>query len=175
MGITLNYCCCCYDLKSGTLVIGILVLIVDIFTIIYASIYYCIDKGILETYYPIANKNISDSKIVLIFFIGIVVIFLTLLMIFGSCKNKSKFMLPYLIIKCVCLVMGFIFSWYVIVINFISGIIYGCFYLFSLNAVTALILYSWLVVYSRGEEILLEKIMERDKIEISREIIVIPK
>ncbi|XP_034937986.1 uncharacterized protein [Chelonus insularis] len=152
MGITLNYCCCCYDLKSGTLVIGILVLIVDIFTIIYASIYYCIDKGILETYYPIANKNISDSKI-----------------------NKSKFMLPYLIIKCVCLVMGFIFSWYVIVINFISGIIYGCFYLFSLNAVTALILYSWLVVYSRGEEILLEKIMERDKIEISREIIVIPK
>ncbi|CAD6245321.1 GSCOCG00013648001-RA-CDS [Cotesia congregata] len=153
MGIKKLGGCCCFDLKTGVVIIGILGIIVSVGNLIKAPLDYssaCSDGKTTEN-----NENCADASSRLGGSIAssVIVLILMFLMIYGSQKDNHRFMLPILILKAISIVLSVIAIWYLIIIFFVVSVGMGFLVLVIGNAVIVLIVYFWLVIYSRSEEI----------------------
>ncbi|KAH0551940.1 uncharacterized protein LOC123270379 [Cotesia glomerata] len=162
MGIKKLGGCCCFDLKTGVLIIGILGIIGSVVNLIKAPLEYssaCSDGKTTAN-----NENCAVASSILGGSIASSVIFLilTVLMIYGSQKNSHRFLLPILILEAISIFLLVILVWYLIIIFFSVSIGMGFLVLVIGHAVIALTIYFWLVIYSRSEEIKEANFSSRD-------------
>ncbi|CAG5074202.1 Protein of unknown function [Cotesia congregata] len=128
MGIKILEKCCCFDLKTGVLVIGILSIAVSIGGLIEAPISY--SQACSGTRTPDNDDNCATASSTLGASISSEVIGIILmgLMIYGSQRESYGLMLPIIILQAIGIFLIFLFVWYLTIIFFIvsfgSGLLF---------------------------------------------------
>ncbi|KAH0551941.1 uncharacterized protein LOC123270761 [Cotesia glomerata] len=146
-----SFCVCC-DLKSGVLVLGFLEILGSLGTLLVAPIIYreaCTrGKSLGKTECAAAYTRMGGLIIS-----SVITLVLTLLMIFGSQMENPLMMLPIIILKGVLILVTFVATWYLSIYAFIFSSASFSSILFAGNISGGIMLYIWLVICSRREEI----------------------
>ncbi|KAG8035103.1 hypothetical protein G9C98_001593 [Cotesia typhae] len=153
MGIKKLGGCCCLDLKTGVLIIGILGILGSVGNLIRAPLDYSSACSEGKTAENNENCAVAASRLGGAIASSVIVLIMMVLMIYGSQKDNHRFMLPIVILEAISIIILVIAIWYLIVILFSVSVGMGFLALAIGNAVIVLTVYFWLVVYSRSEEI----------------------
>ncbi|XP_044592269.1 uncharacterized protein LOC123270334 isoform X2 [Cotesia glomerata] len=153
MAIKILEKCCCFDLKTGVLVIGILSIAVSIGGLIEAPISY--SQACSGTRTPDNDEECAAASSTLGGSISSEVIGIILmgLMIYGSQRESYRLMLPIIILQAIGIFLIFLFVWYLTIIFFIVSFGSGLLFMILGNGIVGIAVYFWLVIYSRCQEI----------------------
>ncbi|XP_074108771.1 uncharacterized protein LOC141533670 [Cotesia typhae] len=153
MGIKILEKCCCFDLKTGVLVIGILSIAVSIGGLIEAPISY--SQACSGTRTPDNDEECTAASSTLGGTISseVIGIILMALMIYGSQRESYGLMLPIIILQAIGIFLIFLFVWYLTIVFFIVSFGSGLLFMILGNGIVGIAVYFWLVIYSRCQEI----------------------
>ncbi|XP_057335959.1 uncharacterized protein LOC130674604 [Microplitis mediator] len=153
--ITLNGCCC-LDLKTGTLCIGVVFMIGQIVSMLQSFIRHLNLKCAADID-PQACRRGSSIEMAFTIIGNFVFFVVTALMICGSNKKKHKLMIPYLVLRGTGIIIVFFAVWYLGIKFLFSTIAWGVVTLLFGNAFVCLEVYFWLVVNSRRQDLILDE------------------
>ncbi|XP_057335632.1 uncharacterized protein LOC130674348 isoform X1 [Microplitis mediator] len=149
----LDSCCCCIDLKTGVLVIGIISIVFDIGALIQAPIAYtqaCSGFRTPENNLECAGANMRLGVSISSAVFGSI---LMALMIYGSQTENYTIMMLIAILQAVGIVIGTCIIWYLSIILLAFSLGHGILMLVIGNIAIAVSIYLWLVISSRCQEI----------------------
>ncbi|XP_053597888.1 uncharacterized protein LOC103572733 [Microplitis demolitor] len=148
--------CCCLDLKTGTLCIGVVFMIGQIVSMLQSFIRHLNFKCAADID-PHACKRTSSIEMAITIIGNLLFFTVTALMICGSNKKKQKLLIPYLVFRGTAIVIIFFAVWYLGIKLLFTTIAWGVITLLFGNAFICLELYFWLVVNSRRQELIDEE------------------
>ncbi|XP_057335631.1 uncharacterized protein LOC130674347 [Microplitis mediator] len=146
-------CCCCLDLKTGVLVIGILSIVLSIGGLIQAPIAYNNACSGFRTPDNNLDCRKASSQLGMSISSEVIGIILMALMIYGNHKENYRLLLPVIILQAIGIAIITIVIWYLSIILFMVSVGYGLVIFLIGNAMIGLCIYLWLVIYSRCQEI----------------------
>ncbi|XP_057335635.1 uncharacterized protein LOC130674350 [Microplitis mediator] len=145
--------CCCFDLKTGVLIICVLGILGNIGSIIQGPVAYSQACRGGRTVDNDSNCASASSMLAVTISSAVIGFILTSLTLYGSQKEKHQLMLPVIILQAIGLVIFFIAVWYLTIVAFIASVGAGFLFMIIGNAVVGIGVYLWLVLYSRCAEI----------------------
>ncbi|CAD6245205.1 GSCOCG00013581001-RA-CDS [Cotesia congregata] len=144
--------CCCLDLRSGTLCIGIVFLIGQMISVVQSVVrnnkLTCV--GVPD---PLACQRSSTMEVVFTLVGNLMFFVVTAIMLVGSTRDNHKLMVPYLVLRGTGIILLFATLWYIGVKYLLTLVGWGLTILIFGNAFICLEIYLWLVVNSRKLEI----------------------
>ncbi|KAH0551937.1 uncharacterized protein LOC123270334 isoform X1 [Cotesia glomerata] len=145
--------CCCFDLKTAVLIIGIFSIVVSVGGLIEAPVSYSQACSGGATPQNDANCAAASSKLGGSISSEVIGIILMGLMIYGSQKESYGLMLPIIILQAIGIIIIFLFVWYLTIVFFTVSVGTGFLFMILGNAIVGITVYFWLVIYSRCQEI----------------------
>ncbi|XP_076274027.1 uncharacterized protein LOC143204955 isoform X1 [Rhynchophorus ferrugineus] len=145
----LNRCCCCYSLRTGTLVAGVGAIILSIFTIIVIVLNML---GIINVQIRmiVLDSFLTEFVIQIILIVNLcVTIILSILLIVGTIKRNVYLLMPWVLLGGM-LVIGLLVSVIITAVNFYSNddTLNGTLWLILGLIAFFIYTYMWLVTYS---------------------------
>ncbi|XP_074109099.1 uncharacterized protein LOC141533902 [Cotesia typhae] len=157
--------CCGHDLRTATLVIGILFIVLNIGNLIRTPIEYtqACSSGMTLDDSVFCSWTKDSSNLGLAISSSVVEIILEVLMIYGSEKEKYMLMLPLLVIHAIGLGLTFGVFWFII--TAVVDITMGARVMILLigHLIFAVGTYLWMIVFNRCQEIKRQSSMDPEK------------
>ncbi|KAG8035059.1 hypothetical protein G9C98_001549 [Cotesia typhae] len=151
MGWKLNSCCCCFELKTGVVIIGILGLIGGI-TILITP--FSGNDVACNKFYMKNCSDFTDGETAGITIWNLANILFTIMLIYGSQKHKPTFILPVIIVSIFGLIYYLVIIWAVMIVAFNNGETeIGVIILIFGHALWNVMFYFFMVIYSRYKDL----------------------
>ncbi|XP_044592502.1 uncharacterized protein LOC123270487 [Cotesia glomerata] len=147
MGWKLNSCCCCFELKTGVVVIGILGLIEQL---MFLTAPFSSNNEACNTYYMKNCFELSSRETAGITIWNVINIMLTLMMIYGSENNQPALIFPAIIVSIIGLILYLGLIWAGSIVAFKNDVAeVGIVMLIVGHLVWAFTSYFFMVIYNR--------------------------